>query len=807
MTTNTNNTNTIITPYHPPTSPSSIHHVALSSKSFRVFGLNDPAWKNARRDWKKYKKNGESGVAKKSDGGGSGGIVNIAGDDDTNEKSSSGGGGGGGKSMMSGGGKMSSVKGNFDCSDSDSSSDEDGDSEDGDDDSDSEIEEEEELEFICNAITTALADDAGGFGTAGFHVNKADTVQLLSNLDNNNSSPSVFNAKLIPHDAQSKAPLVPSSVLTIDADTGKVKYAENSNDEFYLGGNTNNTIDNGGEELPSSSQSPHFQLRINISKAREGLAAKEYYDALFAKRKEIVDAENDMDLNVDQWVAEDEHLQELQQTLMDARENHKEEDTEEGERAAPILGYYVEFLLVEPHVQMEDIVIAPPSDLDKTNLTAKSISSSRSMSMKSIDEEVVEGSAKDDGSANKKSVFRGDIYTSRQFAVPGPWEKANMKAYTDIGFDVRKALVRVEFPVFPEGCKEKTFREVYQLNARLKSGSFATVCRGTHRATNKKIAVKCVLRKDLPPSDDAAIYDEVLILSTLRHTYICPLIDFFEERECYFLIMELMSGGDLFDRIGKNKSYTENDARDLCRKMLESVRYCHENSVAHCDMKPKNLLLVSDDDDVQMKLADFGFATRVYQPGSLTKQCGTPFFVAPEVLMRTPYDQQSDMWSCGVIMFLLLGGDLPFMGRSQKELFRNIVMGRYEFEENGWANISEEAKDLVRKLLITDPLQRLSSREAMASPWMRQRGNMLAKNNLQYTSQRLKGFNARMKLRASMIAVSSVVSMRSSLRNLQSMKSDRSVASTASSTGPDRRPSFLDLPEEGIEDEGGEEED
>lgn len=91
--------------------------------------------------------------------------------------------------------------------------------------------------------------------------------------------------------------------------------------------------------------------------------------------------------------------------------------------------------------------------------------------------------------------------------------------------------------------------------------------------------------------------------------------------------MELMSGGDLFDRIGKRKSYTENDARDLCRKMLESLRYCHENSVAHCDMKPKNLLLVSDDDDVQVKLADFGFATRVYEPKSLTKQCGTPFFV------------------------------------------------------------------------------------------------------------------------------------------------------------------------------------
>merc|ERR1739848_667364 len=147
-----------------------------------------------------------------------------------------------------------------------------------------------------------------------------------------------------------------------------------------------------------------------------------------------------------------------------------------------------------------------------------------------------------------------------------------------------------------------------------------------------------------------------------------------------------MLGGDLFNRIGSRNAYTESDARDLCRKMLESLRYCHENSVAHCDMKPKNLLLVSGDDDVCIKLADFGFATRVYAPESLTKQCGTPFFVAPEILMRSPYDQKSDMWSCGVIMFLLLGGDLPFMGCSLKELFRSIVLGNYEFKEETWAH-------------------------------------------------------------------------------------------------------------------------
>ena len=144
------------------------------------------------------------------------------------------------------------------------------------------------------------------------------------------------------------------------------------------------------------------------------------------------------------------------------------------------------------------------------------------------------------------------------------------------------------------------------------------------------------------------------------------------------------------------------------------------------------------------------------------------------------------MWSCGVIMFLLLGGDLPFVGRSQKELFRNIVMGKYEFEEDSWAHVSEEAKYLVKQLLVTDPSKRLSSREALNSSWMRQRGSMLAMNKLQYTSTRLAGFNARQKLRASMLAVSSVRRMMLSAR---SMESERNVTGGKMS----KRPSFLEV--------------
>jgi serine/threonine protein kinase len=265
--------------------------------------------------------------------------------------------------------------------------------------------------------------------------------------------------------------------------------------------------------------------------------------------------------------------------------------------------------------------------------------------------------------------------------------------------------------------------------------------------------------------------------------------------------MELMSGGDLFDRIGKRKTYTENDARNLCRNMLESVRYCHENSVAHCDMKPKNLLLADDDDDVNVKLSDFGFATRVYEPNSLNRQCGTPFFVSPEVLMQSPYDQQSDMWSVGVIIYLLLGGDLPFMGRTQKELFRSIVLCEYDFPEESWSHVSDEAKDLVKKLLVTDPGKRLTSQAAMQSPWMQQGNNLLEKIDLEYTSRRLKTFNARMKLRSSMIAVTLITSAKLSVSKKIGMiaNSDRSLNSEESQgeeTAAKKLPSFLDLPEE-----------
>ena len=261
-----------------------------------------------------------------------------------------------------------------------------------------------------------------------------------------------------------------------------------------------------------------------------------------------------------------------------------------------------------------------------------------------------------------------------------------------------------------------------------------------------------------------------------------PLIDFFDEKDCYFIVMELMSGGDLFDRIGKKKAYSEADARDLIVKMLKAVAYCHARRIAHCDMKPKNLLLMSDDNDSYIKLADFGFAARVHEPKSLSKQCGTPFFVSPEILMRKPYDQQSDMWSVGCIVFLLLSGNLPFMGRSQKDLFRKIVAGKFEFDPEDWQDVSDDAKDLVSKLLVLNPDERITASEAVRHRWLKASKDRLSMIMLQGTSQRLKTFNARMKLRSAMIAIDWV----SSLKRMSWMSSrNLNGAAGASGSGSD----------------------
>ena len=134
--------------------------------------------------------------------------------------------------------------------------------------------------------------------------------------------------------------------------------------------------------------------------------------------------------------------------------------------------------------------------------------------------------------------------------------------------------------------------------------------------------MKCVTKSKLSKEDDAALHEEVAILKEFNHVHIIELYDFFTEIDTYYLVLEEMSGGELFDRIGKKTFYNENEARDLCRFLLEAMKYCHDRHVAYRDLKPENLLLQNKTDDSDIKIADFGFAKRVTSPKSLTTQCG-----------------------------------------------------------------------------------------------------------------------------------------------------------------------------------------
>jgi serine/threonine protein kinase len=179
----------------------------------------------------------------------------------------------------------------------------------------------------------------------------------------------------------------------------------------------------------------------------------------------------------------------------------------------------------------------------------------------------------------------------------------------------------------------------------------------------------------------------------------------------------------------------------------------------------ENLLLQSADDDSAVKIADFGFAKRVHKPNSLTTQCGTPGYVAPEILEGIPYDQASDMWSVGVILYILLGGYPPFIENNQRELFRKIRKGEYEFHEEYWGTVSEGATELISSLLQVNPAKRLSARDALSNKWICEDDATLLDRDLGANLEEMKRFNAKRKFRG---AVSTVMAV----NKLQSLGSD-----------------------------------
>ncbi|XP_069798378.1 calcium/calmodulin-dependent protein kinase type 1D-like isoform X2 [Narcine bancroftii] len=266
-----------------------------------------------------------------------------------------------------------------------------------------------------------------------------------------------------------------------------------------------------------------------------------------------------------------------------------------------------------------------------------------------------------------------------------------------------------------EGWKKQTsdIAHIFQLLELLGSGAFSDVYLAKERATDKLVALKCLPKN----KDNVVLENEILVLRKIKHENIIALEDTYESPTHYYLVMQLVSGGELFDRILERGVYTEKDASLLIRQILEAVRYLHKNGIVHRDLKPENLLYFNSDENSKIMISDFGLS-KMEETGVMSTACGTPGYVAPEVLHQKPYDKAVDCWSIGVITYILLCGYPPFYEDTESKLFARISKAEYEFDSPFWDGISEQAKGFIRHLLEKDPSKRFTCEEALRHPWI-----------------------------------------------------------------------------------------
>ena len=232
-----------------------------------------------------------------------------------------------------------------------------------------------------------------------------------------------------------------------------------------------------------------------------------------------------------------------------------------------------------------------------------------------------------------------------------------------------------------------------------------------------EVAIKIIDKAKVEDMQD--IQREIEIMNMVDHPNVINLFEIFDEPKKMNLVLELVTGGELFDRIVAKGNYSEKDAATCMSQLCQALDYLHTKKIVHRDLKPENLLYASPADDANLKVADFGLARMLTAGDMMKTACGTPGYVAPEILKNKGYDSGAvDMWSAGVILYILLCGFPPFYEEELPALFDQILHARYDFPSPWWDNISADGKDLVKKLLELDVKKRLTAAQVLAHPWM-----------------------------------------------------------------------------------------
>ena len=273
--------------------------------------------------------------------------------------------------------------------------------------------------------------------------------------------------------------------------------------------------------------------------------------------------------------------------------------------------------------------------------------------------------------------------------------------------------------------KKEGFIEDYYLIEEeevLGEGASAVVRKGIKKDTGEAYAIKIIDKENLGENELESLYNELKIMSIIDHPNIVRVYEYYECHGVLFIVMELMSGGELFDRIVEYEHYTEKQAAESFIPIVDAVRYCHSLGIVHRDLKPENLLYANGEDNALIKVSDFGLAKFLIPKTQekLFTACGTPSYVAPEIISSLGYDNKVDCWSLGVILYVMLCGFPPFYADDNNTLFNLIKGSSYDFPSPYWDSVSDKAKDLIRKLLIVDPKKRLSCEEILKHPWLTQ---------------------------------------------------------------------------------------
>ena len=266
------------------------------------------------------------------------------------------------------------------------------------------------------------------------------------------------------------------------------------------------------------------------------------------------------------------------------------------------------------------------------------------------------------------------------------------------------------------------FFDYYEMLDDLGEGIFGSVKLGVEKKTKERVAIKIIKKKKAKPSDIELVRTEIDIMKLCHHPNVVHLLDHFENAEYIFIVMEYIRGGRLTDYMKENKfNFTEKRCAELIYEIALGVKYLHKYGIIHRDLKPDNIMLTEANDRGHIKIMDFGLSKILGKKEKTSDGFGTLTFVSPEVLIRKPYNKEIDIWSIGVILYLMLSGDLPFDDKEddEKKIAKSIVFKDVEFPQEKFKNKSKEVIELIKRCLTKEPKERIKIDEIIKSDWIK----------------------------------------------------------------------------------------